>query len=67
MRGGADQMGLAVLSKEECLALLVGVGIGRVGFELDGVPHVLPMNCAVDHDGTVVFGPRPDRRSPGCL
>jgi nitroimidazol reductase NimA-like FMN-containing flavoprotein (pyridoxamine 5'-phosphate oxidase superfamily) len=43
------------LSSEECLALLVGVGIGRVGLELDGVPHVLPMNCAVDHDGTVVF------------
>jgi nitroimidazol reductase NimA-like FMN-containing flavoprotein (pyridoxamine 5'-phosphate oxidase superfamily) len=55
MMSDVDQMGLVVLAEEECLSLLVGVGIGRVGFELDGVPHVLPMNCAVDHDGTVVF------------
>jgi hypothetical protein len=55
--------GLVVLSMEECLALLVGAGIGRIGFELDGVPRVLPMNCAVDHDGTVVFRTNPDRSS----
>jgi hypothetical protein len=54
--------GLVVLSTDECLALLVGAGIGRIGFELDGVPHVLPMNCAVDHDGTVVF-----RTNPGSI
>jgi nitroimidazol reductase NimA-like FMN-containing flavoprotein (pyridoxamine 5'-phosphate oxidase superfamily) len=53
--GGARAGGLELLSREECLDLLVGTGIGRIGFELDGVPHVLPMNCAVDDDGTVVF------------
>jgi nitroimidazol reductase NimA-like FMN-containing flavoprotein (pyridoxamine 5'-phosphate oxidase superfamily) len=54
--GPADhEARLDILSREECLELLVGSGIGRVGFDLDGVPHVLPMNCTVDHDGTVVF------------
>ena len=34
----------------------VGRGcIGRVGFQADGVLHVLPVNYAVDADGTVVF------------
>jgi nitroimidazol reductase NimA-like FMN-containing flavoprotein (pyridoxamine 5'-phosphate oxidase superfamily) len=60
MSEDADSKGLVALSREECLGLLVGIGIGRIGFELDGVPHVLPMNCAVDHDGTVVFRTAPD-------
>ena len=46
---------LDVLSRPECLALLRGIVIGRVGFQLEDVPHILPVNCAIDGDGTVVF------------
>ena len=46
---------LEVLGDEECLHLLGEGVIGRVGFQADGVLHVLPVNFAVDADGTVVF------------
>ena len=43
-----------MLSREECLALLVTVPIGRVGVTVDALPVVLPVNFAV-LDGDVVF------------
>jgi nitroimidazol reductase NimA-like FMN-containing flavoprotein (pyridoxamine 5'-phosphate oxidase superfamily) len=46
---------LEPLSTQENLRLL-GVGrVGRVGFSVDGLPHVLPVNYRADDDGTVVF------------
>jgi uncharacterized protein len=46
---------MEVLGDEECLRLLSEAVIGRVGFQADGVLHVLPVNYAIDDDGTVVF------------
>jgi uncharacterized protein len=39
----------------DCLRLLTGGQIGRVGFVVSGHPHVLPVNYAADDDGAVVF------------
>jgi hypothetical protein len=47
--------GLEVLPTEDCLRLLAGAVIGRVGFHADSGIHVLPVNCAAATDGTVVF------------
>jgi nitroimidazol reductase NimA-like FMN-containing flavoprotein (pyridoxamine 5'-phosphate oxidase superfamily) len=47
--------GLEVLPAEECLRLLAGAAIGRIGFQTGGVLHVLPVNCAAAADGTIVF------------
>ena len=64
---------LEVLSDDECLRLLGEAVIGRVGFQADDVLHILPVNYAVDADGTVVFRTTVDgllsrhRRSTGGL
>jgi nitroimidazol reductase NimA-like FMN-containing flavoprotein (pyridoxamine 5'-phosphate oxidase superfamily) len=42
------------LLPEVCWALLARARVGRVGFELEGRPKVLPVNHAVDEQ-TVVF------------
>jgi uncharacterized protein len=47
--------GLEVLTPGDCLYLLAGGCIGRVGFVVSGQTHVLPVNYAVDKDGSVVF------------
>jgi nitroimidazol reductase NimA-like FMN-containing flavoprotein (pyridoxamine 5'-phosphate oxidase superfamily) len=45
---------LTVLTRDECLALLPTVPIGRVGLTLSALPVVLPVNFAV-LDGDIVF------------
>ena len=35
---------LEVLSDEECVALLRTNSVGRIAFEVDGIPAVLPIN-----------------------
>jgi nitroimidazol reductase NimA-like FMN-containing flavoprotein (pyridoxamine 5'-phosphate oxidase superfamily) len=47
--------GLEVLPLGDCLWLLTGGCIGRVGFVVDGLPRVLPVNYAADTDGSVAF------------
>jgi uncharacterized protein len=47
--------GLEELNAGECLYLLAGGSIGRVGFVSGALPHILPVNYAVDRDGSVVF------------
>jgi nitroimidazol reductase NimA-like FMN-containing flavoprotein (pyridoxamine 5'-phosphate oxidase superfamily) len=47
--------GLEELNAGECLYLLAGNTIGRVGFVAHGLPHVLPVNYGVDRDGSIVF------------
>ena len=42
------------LDEAECLRLLAGTTVGRVGFVVDGRPIVLPVNYAID-GRTVVF------------
>ena len=50
-----DDTELVVLGHSECLEHLRGVVLGRIGFDLDDVPPVVPVNVAVTEDGTVVF------------
>jgi uncharacterized protein len=53
-----DDAGLAAslehLSRSECMELLAGTSVGRIGFLVDGRPEVLPVNYALDGE-TVVF------------
>ena len=46
--------GLEVIPRKECLLLLAGQKVGRLGFVVDGQPMVLPVNYAV-HGDVVVF------------
>ena len=54
--------GLEILPLDDCLRLLTGGRIGRVGFVVDGSPRVLPVNYAADMDGSVAF-----RTAPGSI
>jgi nitroimidazol reductase NimA-like FMN-containing flavoprotein (pyridoxamine 5'-phosphate oxidase superfamily) len=46
---------LQELTREECLALLRGsIYLGRIGYVVDGVPVIVPVNFVLDGD-TVVF------------
>jgi nitroimidazol reductase NimA-like FMN-containing flavoprotein (pyridoxamine 5'-phosphate oxidase superfamily) len=56
-----ERTSLVVLETEECLRLLADAVIGRVAFQAHGTPELLPVNYAVDDDGTVVF--RTEERS----
>jgi nitroimidazol reductase NimA-like FMN-containing flavoprotein (pyridoxamine 5'-phosphate oxidase superfamily) len=47
--------GLDILTMDDCLRLLTGGQIGRVGFVENGRPQVLPVNYAADDNGAVVF------------
>ena len=49
-----DQAGLEVLTRDECLALLASVPVGRVAFTDRALPAITPVNFIVD-DGSVVF------------
>jgi nitroimidazol reductase NimA-like FMN-containing flavoprotein (pyridoxamine 5'-phosphate oxidase superfamily) len=46
--------GLEVIPRKECLALLAGQKVGRLGFVVDGQPMVMPVNYAL-HGDVVVF------------
>jgi nitroimidazol reductase NimA-like FMN-containing flavoprotein (pyridoxamine 5'-phosphate oxidase superfamily) len=43
------------LSERECISLLGTSCVGRVGFVIDDIPEVLPVNYACDATGLVVF------------
>ena len=49
-----DHAGVEILSHAECLRLLFGQQIGRVGFVEDGELTILPVRYLL-HDGQVVF------------
>ena len=55
MDSNIQLQGLEELAPSECLARLTAGRVGRVGFIVSGRPQVLPVNYAVDDDGTVVF------------
>ena len=46
--------GLEIIPRKECLLLLAGQKVGRLGFVVDGQPMVLPVNYAIQGD-VVVF------------
>lgn len=49
-----DRRGLQVLTAQECLTLLAGAPVGRVGFVAEGAPVILPVNHLVA-GWTIVF------------
>ena len=46
---------LVPLSRDECVASLRKARIGRLAVVIKDQPHVLPLNYAVDENGTIVF------------
>lgn len=53
-----DRSGLEILSREDCLALLETVPIGRIAVTVDALPVVLPVNFAVA-DGCIFISTAP--------
>jgi uncharacterized protein len=49
-----DRNGLEVLERDECLRLLAGATIGRVGLSSQALPVVLPVNFVLDGTGIVI-------------
>jgi len=45
-----DRNGLEVLGRDDCLALLRTVPVGRIGLSMHALPVVLPVNFVVDDD-----------------
>jgi len=52
--GDRDQMATEILDVAACLRLLRTTSLGRIGFNVDGRPLILPVNYVVDR-GTVLF------------
>lgn len=48
-----DRNGLEVLDRAECLRLLAGARLGRVGISSGALPHVLPVNFRLVGDQVV--------------
>jgi len=49
-----DRNGLEVLDREDCLRLLAGATLGRVGLTSGALPMVLPVNFLLDGDRVLV-------------
>lgn len=49
-----DRNGLEVLRREDCLALLRGRSVGRIGVTMSGLPVILPVAFALIPGGIVV-------------
>lgn len=49
-----DRNGLEVLDREECLRLLAGAKLGRVGLTSGALPMVLPVNFFLDESRILV-------------
>lgn len=49
-----DSSGLEILSRDECLALLRSVPVGRIAFTSRALPAIQPVNFVIA-DGSVVF------------
>jgi nitroimidazol reductase NimA-like FMN-containing flavoprotein (pyridoxamine 5'-phosphate oxidase superfamily) len=67
-----DRTGIEVIDADECLRLLRGGRVGRVGIVVGGEPLILPVNYAVV-EKTVVFRSAPGSkldmgpRAPACF
>ncbi len=48
-----DHSQLRDLSREECLALLEHAAVGRIGYVVDGLPVILPVNFVLFNDDIV--------------
>ena len=49
-----DREGLEVLDRRECLRLLSGTGLGRIGLTSGALPVVLPVGYAMDGESIVI-------------
>ncbi|MGH9177480.1 MAG: pyridoxamine 5'-phosphate oxidase family protein [Acidimicrobiales bacterium] len=49
-----DRNGLEVLGRDECLRLLAGATLGRIGVSSGALPVVLPVNFLLDGDRILV-------------
>jgi len=56
-----DRNGLEVLDRDECLRLLAGASLGRVGFTSGALPTVLPVDFRLDGDRVLVRARRGSR------
>lgn len=54
------------LSREECLALLGTVSVGRLGVSIDALPAILPVNFVV-HDNMVILRSVPGTKLDAAL
>jgi nitroimidazol reductase NimA-like FMN-containing flavoprotein (pyridoxamine 5'-phosphate oxidase superfamily) len=45
--------GIEVVPREECIRLLAGEVVGRIGFVVAGAPDVLPVNYVLDGEAVV--------------
>jgi len=67
-----DRTGIEVIDGDECLRLLRGRRVGRLGVVVGGEPLILPVNYAVQ-DETIVFRSAPGSkldmgpRAPACF
>lgn len=67
-----DRTGVEVIDRDECLRLLRGLHVGRLGVVAGGEPLILPVNYAVVGE-TVVFRSAPGSkldqgpRTPACF
>lgn len=53
MPAQVDVNGLEILSRSECLELMAGQPVGRIGTSLRSLPAVLPVSFIVDGDSIV--------------
>jgi nitroimidazol reductase NimA-like FMN-containing flavoprotein (pyridoxamine 5'-phosphate oxidase superfamily) len=53
VRMEVDRNGLEVLDRAECLRLLSGARLGRIGISAGALPHVLPVNFRLVGDQVV--------------
>lgn len=69
---GVDRTGIEVIAGDECLRLLRGRRVGRIGIVVGGEPVILPVNYAVTGE-TIVFRSAPGSkldmgpRAPACF
>ena len=67
-----DRTGIEVIDSDECLRLLQGRRVGRLGIVVGGEPVILPVNYAVAGE-TIVFRSAPGSkldmgpRAPACF
>ncbi len=48
------ERGIEILDEQQCQLLLTSKDIGRIAFEVDGVPEIFPVNYVADRS-TIVF------------
>lgn len=53
MGGMPYESGLSRLTREECMVLLAGVSLARVGVSVDALPAILPVTFALVDDSVV--------------